>query len=56
MRILDYTGFKTPSQYFEQTTSYERHFIQEAVKQYEEEKMEKNQNLLQALSKAIFGR
>ena len=40
IHIFKYTGFKTPTEYFEETSELDRIFLTEAVKQYEKEKSE----------------
>lgn len=49
VRILNYTGFKTPTAYIQGTTALEKIFFQEAVKQFEQQENERNQKLLKSM-------
>jgi predicted TIM-barrel enzyme len=49
IRINQYTGFSTPTEYYRETTSLERTFLAESVKQFEEEESERNSKILSAL-------
>jgi len=51
MRLLRYTGFKTPSSFYMETTVFDRVFFREAVKSYEDDRAERDQKLMAS----IFG-
>ena len=40
IHIFKYTSFKTPTEYFSETTELDRVFLAEAVEQYEKQKAE----------------
>lgn len=52
INIFKYTGFKSPVQYFEETSSLEREFLAEAVSQFEKENQKRSTKILNA----IFGK
>lgn len=52
VNIFKYTGFKTPVQYFSETSQLERVFLAEAVKQFEKENQKRSSKILNA----IFGK
>jgi len=49
IRILNYTGFKTPTEYIQETSRMEKVFFNEAVKQFEEQENERNEKILNAM-------
>lgn len=53
IRIIKHTSYSTPTEYFQNTTSLEREFLVEAVKQYEQENMERESEKLKALAKML---
>lgn len=46
MKILEVTGFKTPNEYFNQTSSLERVFISEGVRQLQKQEAKKYKKLM----------
>jgi hypothetical protein len=49
IRVLRYTGFQTPTEYFRETTFLDREFFARAVKEYEREEEERWAKRLKAL-------
>lgn len=48
--MLRYTGFKTPTEYFRETTFLDREFLADAVKEYEREEEERWAKRFKALA------
>lgn len=46
MRVLDYTGIKTPTELFNKTSYYDRVFFAEAIPLYEREKAKKMKKMM----------
>ncbi len=46
MRILNYTGFKTVTEYFMNTTFLDRAFFNTAVPEYEREKLKQQSKVM----------